>query len=327
MNSKMEAIQVNEWGKDPQVVDVNIPSVGQNQILVKMAYAPINPSDLMTINGTYPSGMSLPATIGFEGSGTVEQVGENCVVPHKVGDRVAIVGAGTWTQYAVTPSEYAFPIFPENSFQDSASHFINPATVIVMMNTLKEGGHKAVIHDAGASALGKMLIRLLKQEGSIKIINLVRKDSYFDELTKLGSDCNLNMTSKTFEDDLAKAAKDLEATAYLSAVAGELTGKVLKLMPNNSTAFVYGALSGGTLKELAVDDFIFKGKEVKGLWVTSAFSKMNSDQKKQLFTTIQQNLQTIFKTEFSEFTIDKISDAITHAKEKASHSKSLIKLN
>lgn len=326
MISKMKAVQIGNFGDEPKVVEVDIPSVSSNEILVKMAYSTINPSDLMTIKGAYPSGLTLPSTLGFEGSGVVEQVGENCVVPHKVGDKVSILGKGTWGQYTIVKSESAFPISDGNCLQDAAAHFVNPATVVFMLETVKKEGHKAVIHDAGASALGKMLIRMLKQEG-IKSINLVRKNAYFEELAKLGSDYHLNLTSDTFEADLAKIASEIGATAYFSAIAGEVTSKVLKAMPNGSTAYVYGGLSGANVTNLGVDDLIFKGKVVKGFWLTQLFSKSGVEEKMNIFSTVQKNLKTVFKTEFTTFGIEQISDALLHAQNNSSHSKALLKLN
>jgi len=50
-----------------------------------------------------------------------------------------------------------------------------------MVDLITKWGHKAVIQDAAASALGKMLIRSLKEIG-IKSINVVRKAEHVKEL-------------------------------------------------------------------------------------------------------------------------------------------------
>ncbi len=76
----MKALQISQFGKEPELVDVEIPKPGANQILVKMSYCPINPSDYMTILGLYPSGLVPPTTVGFEGSGVVHEVGDGCII-------------------------------------------------------------------------------------------------------------------------------------------------------------------------------------------------------------------------------------------------------
>ena len=48
-----------------------------NEVLVKMVMAPINPADINMIEGVYPIRPSLPAIGGNEGVGQVIQVGKN----------------------------------------------------------------------------------------------------------------------------------------------------------------------------------------------------------------------------------------------------------
>lgn len=60
---------------------------------------------------------------------------------------------------------------------------------------------------------------------------------------------------------------DVKPLCLLDSVSGELTGQILKAMPPKSTAYVYGVLS---LQPVQCDtnEIIFKGKSIKGLWVT-----------------------------------------------------------
>jgi trans-2-enoyl-CoA reductase len=64
-----------------------IGAVGKNQVLVKMLMAPINPSDLNMVQGTYPILPSVPAVGGNEGLGQVVEVGSE-VTSVKVNDFV-----------------------------------------------------------------------------------------------------------------------------------------------------------------------------------------------------------------------------------------------
>ena len=67
----------------------------------------------------------------------------------------------------------------------------------------------------------------------------------------------------------------LNATICFEAVAGELTGKILSVMPPKSVCYVYGLLSGAKCSEIDPIDLIFKEKEVKGFWLTSYLNQMN----------------------------------------------------
>lgn len=65
--------------------------------------------------------------------------------------------------------------------QDAASSFVNPLTALYMVDVAKRGQHKAVIHTAAASSLGKMLLRLCLKEG-VPIICVVRREEQEVEL-------------------------------------------------------------------------------------------------------------------------------------------------
>ena len=48
---------------------------------------------------------------------------------------------------------------------EGASVFVNPLTVLGFIHTTKQEGHKAIVHNAAASQLGRMLVKQCKEEG------------------------------------------------------------------------------------------------------------------------------------------------------------------
>ncbi|KAL1435750.1 hypothetical protein MTO96_010535 [Rhipicephalus appendiculatus] len=73
------AVQFKEFGDPCKVlerVEEAVPdTLGADEILVKILAAPINPSDINTIQGTYGIKPSLPAKAGLEGVGEVVKAG------------------------------------------------------------------------------------------------------------------------------------------------------------------------------------------------------------------------------------------------------------
>lgn len=71
-----------------------------------MEGSPINPSDLIFLEGRYPLNRKLPCTPGIEGSGIVVGSGGGFRGWMLKGKRVACVGPvdgdGTWAEYMVT---------------------------------------------------------------------------------------------------------------------------------------------------------------------------------------------------------------------------------
>ena len=62
----MKSVRFSEFGDPAEVLrveEVERPSAGPGQVLVRMRARPVNPSDLLTVQGLYGSLPQLPATI------------------------------------------------------------------------------------------------------------------------------------------------------------------------------------------------------------------------------------------------------------------------
>ena len=108
----MRAVQLRAYDGNPEsvaVVELPVPRPGPGQVLIRVAASPINPSDLMFIRGLYGFKKPLPATPGFEGSGTVVEAGSGMMPRFLKGRRVACAAAdpniagGMWAEYPVSP--------------------------------------------------------------------------------------------------------------------------------------------------------------------------------------------------------------------------------
>jgi S-(hydroxymethyl)glutathione dehydrogenase/alcohol dehydrogenase len=81
----MKAAVLREVGKPLQIEDVKIGKPGPHEVLIRTAAAGVCHSDLHFVEGKYP--FPLPAVLGHESAGIVEQVGSE-VRTVKVGDHV-----------------------------------------------------------------------------------------------------------------------------------------------------------------------------------------------------------------------------------------------
>jgi hypothetical protein len=77
---------------------------GPGEVLVRIAASPINPSDLMTVQGLYGVDWTFPLIPGLEGSGRVVGRGDGLLARYLDGPPVACVAdkQGLWAEYAVT---------------------------------------------------------------------------------------------------------------------------------------------------------------------------------------------------------------------------------
>jgi NADPH:quinone reductase-like Zn-dependent oxidoreductase len=251
-----------------ELITKPLPKPSGNQLLVKMHAAPINPSDLLFLEGNYGQRKPLPVAPGFEGSGTVVAAGSPLLERLYVGRKVACggtgAGDGTWAEYLLTSPFGCVPL-RNASLEQGATMLVNPLTVYLMLRQAKREGHKAIIHTAAASSLGKMLIKRA-QELNLPLINIVRRDAQVTMLRELGADYVLNSNDADFAGQLQTLSRDLDATLALDAVAGEMTSRLLDAMPNGSTVRVYGALS---MQEGSINPrwFVFENKRLEGFWL------------------------------------------------------------
>ena len=118
---------------------------------------------------------------------------------------------------------------------------------------------------AAASTLGQMVNRLGQSEG-VQVINVVRRDAQVDLLKALGATVVLNSSDVDFDRQLHDACHQYDAHLSFDAVAGPMTGQLLKALPENSTVTVYSCLSHKS-PQTNVDQIVFQGKTITGFWL------------------------------------------------------------
>jgi len=74
----------------------------------------------------------------------------------------------------------------------------------------------------------------------------------------------LNLNDEDFYENLKNLNDDLKATVAIDAVGGEITGKLLNVMPAGSQVILYGGLSGVPVSMIDPLEVIFKNKILKG---------------------------------------------------------------
>ena len=275
--STMRALELVETRNDVEeairglrVVEKPVPRPRPGQVLVRIEAAPCNPSDLLFLQGLYGVKKALPTVPGFEGAGTVIASGGGLLGRWLQGKRVACAGQGdgdgTWAEYFVARAAECAPLHREVDFEQGSTMLINPLTAIALVETAKNGGHRAILQTGAASQVGRMLIRLAPDAG-LPLVNIVRRETQIETLRELGAEHVLDSSSPDFDEALKRICAELGVTFAIEAVAGELTGRLLQAMPRNSVAVVYGALSQESCSGIDPTGLIFRGKRVEGFYL------------------------------------------------------------
>lgn len=240
------------------LVSIPTPPPAENEVLVRIEAAPINPSDLSLLgSGSDPStatasgtnqapviaapvpqaymghmapriDKSLPA--GNEGAGVVVAAGSSPAAQALVGKTVAVTGGAVYAQYRVAKADDVLVLPDGTSAAEGASSFVNPMTALAFVEHMRREGHTALINTAAASNLGQMLIKLCLADG-IDLVNIVRSEAQAKILRDLGAVHVCDSSSPSFMDDLIAAVVATKATIGFDAIGnGKLIAQMLSAM-------------------------------------------------------------------------------------------------
>jgi len=245
--TSMQAVQLEKPGGKLILHEVPVPHPGAGQVLIRMAAAPINPSDLNALmGGSYAGERTYPFTPGLQGGGRVVEAGSGLMARLLNGRRVAcaaqIPGEGTWAEYMVTSAQSCIPLNRNVSLEQAAMAVTNPLTALAIFDIAKRGRHRGMVSTAAASALGGMLLRIGKRR-NIPIIHVVRRQEQVDSIRSRGGEYVLNSSDADFEQQLQTMAQKLQATLLLDAIGGAMTRSLAEAAPFGSTILMYSRLS------------------------------------------------------------------------------------
>src|SRR5260221_8517784 len=189
----MRQLQVTAHGEPSDVIELNTvsePALGQEEVLISMEAAPLNPSDFLYIRGMYGIRPAFPSPVGAGGVGRVEQSGANVDVALK-GKRVLILPTydqGTWADQVVVPVGNIVPMNDEADPLQLSMIGINPATAYLLLNryvSLMPGDW--IGQTAANAAMGQYIIALAKLAG-VKTLNVVRRNEAAEQVRQWGGD-------------------------------------------------------------------------------------------------------------------------------------------
>jgi len=251
--SRLSAVQVSTNREDQaSTLELKAEEVKRDlepgEVLVKLLFAPIHPSNINIMEGRYLYKPKLPYVGGTEGSGEVVAVA-NKNSRFEVGDLVIVFGnggadtaslGGTYSTHLLRHESNLIKCSKGADPKQAALAHINPVTAIGLLDSrwsgveLKEGDW--VVQNAANSAVGQCVIQVAKAYG-FKTLNLVRRKELIDELKDLGAD-------EVILDD-NDSIKKYQGTCKLAfnAVGGDSAKRVSKCMKANGVMLTYGAMS------------------------------------------------------------------------------------
>jgi NADPH:quinone reductase-like Zn-dependent oxidoreductase len=310
------ALQLDQFGDPTEVLRarrIPIERPGPGQVLLRMLRAPIHPSDLGSIGGTYGELPPLPAIPGREGVAEVLALGPG-VGRLAVGQRVLPPeGSGCWRSLLVAEADKATPVPAQVPLDQAAMASINPPTAWLLLKIfvqLQPGDW--IIQNAANSAVGHSVIQLCRHWG-LRSLNVVRDSRWIDRLRAVGADVVL-----TEGPEVVRQVRDLTAGSPprlgLNSVGGSSAASLIKTLGPSGTLVTFGGMTGERIR-FPTRYLIFNDVHLVGFWLQnwrkSHSATDNRDLMAQIFALLVAG--TLRSPVEATYPLDEFAAALAHA--------------
>lgn len=218
----MRAMAIDEFGGPDQLKErkLGMPPTGPNDVLVRIAYAGINPGDARIRRGSFASKGRhfFPVVLGWEGAGVVVKVGVSGS-DFKVGDSVYgffrhdYIGDGTYAEFAPARTRH-LRLVPDNiDPRDAATLPIAGGTALVLVEELLRTtpGDRVLVLGA-AGGVGHLAVQIAVANGA-EVIGVARPENH-------------------------EFVRSLGAHHVVDYQSGDLAGSVRRIVPSGVDAAV-----------------------------------------------------------------------------------------
>jgi NADPH:quinone reductase-like Zn-dependent oxidoreductase len=280
----MKIAQFSTFGRPEAVVDcveaADPPPPKADEVALEVVAFPINPADLLGMEGRYASLPPLPAIPGAECVARVAAVGA-AVEDVRAGDLVVPLDRDNWVQRKVTKASRLIKVPAGVDPLQAAMLKVNPPTAWLMMTKYVElAPGDWILQTAANSGVGHCLIQLAKAEG-LKTINIVRREGLADELIALGADVVL-LDGPDLAQRVAAATAGARIRLAIDAVGGSQIVRFGDALADEAVVLNYGRLSGEN-PQLSGHQCVFKRLVLTGFWLVPWLQKLSRQEVAALY--------------------------------------------
>jgi trans-2-enoyl-CoA reductase len=323
----MKQIQFSEPGTPHEVARcVDVPAPGQpgvGEVLVRVIAFPINPADLLTMQGVYPRPGNGSATVGTEAVGIVVALGSG-VEQLREGDRVIVLETGNWTEFKRVAASKVLKVSAAGDTLQQAMLKVNPGTASLLLSSIALTGGDWILQSAANSAVGGNVIQLAKVLG-LKTVNVVRREETVETLTQLGADAVL-----VDGVDLPERVRKVVGNGVKFAVdpvGGDTSGRLAECLVEGGTLMVYGGLSSRALS-IRPEHLVFRDIHIRGFWLSRTIERMSYSALTELYDRLGGYLTEgrVHTQVEARYPMRAIRDALQHAQQTGRSGKIVVEI-
>jgi NADPH:quinone reductase-like Zn-dependent oxidoreductase len=280
----MKVAQFSRFGAPEEVVecievdDPAPPNAGE--VAFNVLAFPINPADLLTMEGRYAVRPALPARLGAECVARVSAVGDG-VDGLREDDLVIPLDRDNWVQRKVARASRLIKVPAHADPLQLAMLKVNPPTAYLMMTKYVDlAPGDWLLQTAANSGVGHCVIQLAKAQG-LRTVNIVRREGLADELKRLGADVVL-VEGPDLAARIAAATDKAPIRLAIDAVGGEQIVRFGDAIADEGVIINYGRLSSEDPR-LSGHQCVFKRLWLTGFWLVPWLQKLSRPEISDLY--------------------------------------------
>ena len=318
----MLTLQVHDHSQEPIFIDVPIPEVGANQILIRTAACALNFADLLMISGTYQETPTLPFTLGMEVAGDVAAVGSK-VTNFKVGDRAAaFAGSGGLAELCAVDTSRCLKILNNLSFETAASALISYGTSHLALThraKIKPGETLLVLGAAGG--VGLTAVEIGTALGA-RVIAVARGQNKLEVCRARGAEITIDSS----RENMVSIIKELGGVDVVyDPVGGDPFIAALKCCKPEARYLTIGFASGN-IPQIKANHLLVKNVDVMGFYWGGYLNFAPDMLSKSLTQAMEMIAKGLLKPHISAvYDFDRILVALDHLKYRKSTGKLVIR--
>ncbi|MBG9388226.1 quinone oxidoreductase family protein [Caenimonas aquaedulcis] len=242
------AVQIQQPGGPEQlkIADVSVGEPGPGEIRIRHKAVGLNYIDVYHRTGMYP--LKLPHTLGMEGAGMVEAVGQG-VTHLKVGDRAAYASQppGSYCEVRVMPAKTVCKLPDAISFETGAAMMLKGLTAQYLLKRtqpqggLKEGDH--ILFHAAAGGVGLIACQWARAMG-LQLIGTAGSDAKCALAKENGAAHVINYSTEDFQARVKEITGGRGVKVVYDSVGKDTWDKSLDCLQPFGLMASFGASSG-----------------------------------------------------------------------------------
>jgi NADPH:quinone reductase-like Zn-dependent oxidoreductase len=286
----MKTIQISKFGiENLKITEVQKPTPGPHEVLIKVEAASLNFLDLMVINGDYNPKLPLPHIPCSDGAGVVESIGDN-VSLWKSGDRVTTQFIQKWIsggktlemllsrtglEYPGVLSEYICVhetalIQTPTALSSQEASTLPIAGLTAWSGLIEYAGIKPgqTVLTQGTGGVSIFALQLAKAAGA-RVIATSSSDAKLGELRALGADETINyIKTPDWHLEAKRLTNGTGVDAILDVAGTETLTKSIYAVRQDGFIGLVGNLSGAVVP-FNIYDTVPNNANIRGISVGS----------------------------------------------------------